>query len=538
MLSKWPIRNKLLLGAALLLVMVATLSASAYYGLYAYRSLVKGLSLRSTELPLASELSSRASNLRVTLSQSHGMREFLGSGVLTDNDSSQGGLVLLGFQSELDAFRDTLDRYRQTLNRNIRQSDLYIQDDGSERETLTRIDDTLRGIDFLKRGETWLLDEQRALSDLIQHVEVLHQLVAELPSHLYDRFLKTQHDVQDKYRTAIVITWVTSIGAAVAFSVFVRLFYRWVFRPLRILIQGSRRVAQGQFDHRIHLDGEDEMSELASAMNNMTARFQAIRDDLDRQVQERTKQVVRSEQLASVGFLAAGVAHEINNPLASIALCGESLESRLSELLDPETEDHQVIHDYLRMIQEEAFRCKQITEKLLDFSRMGDAERQTTDLRELVGGVIDMVHHLGKYRGKQIHFKEGQSVWAWANPQEMKQVSVNLITNALDSLDRGGSVTVDIRAVDNQAQITVVDDGCGMTEEVLKHLFEPFFTRRRGGQGTGLGLSITYRIIADHDGHIEATSDGPGEGSRFVITLPLADRHKIEKEKEHRYQAA
>ena len=86
--------------------------------------------------------------------------------------------------------------------------------------------------------------------------------------------------------------------------------------------------------------------------------------------------------------------------------------------------------------------------------------------------------------------------------------------------------------------MTFADDGCGMTDEVLKHLFEPFFTRRRGGQGTGLGLSITYRIVADHDGHIEATSDGPGKGSRFVITLPLAAQQQGHKENEDRYQAA
>ncbi len=110
-----------------------------------------------------------------------------------------------------------------------------------------------------------------------------------------------------------------------------RLSYRWIFRPLRMLIAGSRRVAAGEFGYRIRLDTDDEMAELAKALNDMTARFQEIRDDLDRQVQERTKQVVRSEQLASVGFLAAGVAHEINNPLASIAMCAESLEGRFRE---------------------------------------------------------------------------------------------------------------------------------------------------------------------------------------------------------------
>ena len=155
------------------------------------------------------------------------------------------------------------------------------------------------------------------------------------PAHLYVRIQQLKEEVHSQYRTWIVLTWVTSISTVLSCSSsFVRLFYSWVFRPLRVLINGSRRVAAGEFSYRILLDTHDEMSELAEAMNDMTARFQAIRDDLDRQVQERTKQVVRSEQLASVGFLAAGVAHEINNPLASIAMCAESLEGRIRELLD------------------------------------------------------------------------------------------------------------------------------------------------------------------------------------------------------------
>jgi signal transduction histidine kinase len=267
------------------------------------------------------------------------------------------------------------------------------------------------------------------------------------------------------------------------------------------------------------------MRELAEAMNAMTERFQEIRDDLDRQVRERTKQVVRSEQLASVGFLAAGVAHEINNPLASIVLCSDSLESRLADLLDRTdgscAADRDVVRSYLDMIQKEAFRCKQITEKLLDFSRTGDPERHHTDLRELVTGVIDMVQHLGRYDKRHITLVDGEPVIAEICPQEMKQVVLNLITNALDSLDPGGTATVAVTSRGANAEIVVTDNGCGMTEEVVRHLFEPFFTRRRNGQGTGLGLSITYRIVEEHNGQITATSDGPGRGSRFNVTLPL-----------------
>ena len=313
---------------------------------------------------------------------------------------------------------------------------------------------------------------------------------------------------------------------------------------MQVLVEASREVAGGTFSHRIRLDTRDELGELAEAMNDMTARFQETRDDLDRQVRERTNQVVRSEQLASVGFLAAGVAHEINNPLASIALCSESLESRLKELLDQtdetqaydvQADDVQVAHDYLQMIQREAFRCKQITEKLLDFARMGDSQRHSTDLRELVAGVIEMVQHLGKFQDKNLELVDGDPVIVKLNAQEFKQVALNLITNGLESLNAGGTVRVWVKHQNQRAQIIIEDDGCGMTEEVRKHLFEPFFTRRRTGQGTGLGLSITYRIVQEHDGHIEVTSDGVGRGSRFVVSLPA--NHST-KENNHRYQAA
>ena len=350
-------------------------------------------------------------------------------------------------------------------------------------------------------------------------------------------------DVRLRYRTWIVLAWVTSLLEALLLCLLGRLFYTWVLQPLHLLIQGSRRVAAGDFGHRIHLSTQDEMAELAGAMNQMTIRFQEVRDDLDSQVRQRTKQVVRNEQLASVGFLAAGVAHEINNPLASIALCSESLENRLHDIIqeddarpdDEHNEEISILRDYLRMIQDEAFRCKEITEQLLDFSRLGDVERQNADLGELVRHVVEMVRHIGKYKEKRIELRVEAPVIGRVNAQEMKQVVLNLLTNALDSTDRGGTITVQLHKSVDQAELIVSDDGCGMTPDVLEHVFEPFFTRRRDGQGTGLGLSISCRIIADHGGHIDAHSDGPGHGSKFRVLLPLADSIK---EYHDRYQAA
>ena len=539
MLSKWPIRVKLFVGLGLLVLVVAILSSSGLYATYAYRNLVASLSWRVMELPVAAVLSQRVGNLRMTLSELQGMRRlgdlqtssFLGTE--HEEEPSRVWWVRAQFSDDLRQLEGTLSDYRSQLESEV-QADLRMADNRPERETVRKIEAALARIHQANRDEDWMLDGVK-VGQLKTELEQLQTLVDELPSHLHHKLGGFRNEVRGQYRTLIVGTWIASISAALLFALFVRLSWQWVLQPLRILIRGSRRVAAGQFDYRIHLDTQDEMSELAEALNDMTARFQDIRDDLDRQVQQRTKQVVRSEQLASVGFLAAGVAHEINNPLASIAMCAESLESRVREILDKDDPQHAVVSNYLRMVQNEAFRCKEITEKLLDFSRTGQANRQNTDIGQLVRGVIGMVGHLGKYQQKQIRFKRNEAVIAPVNAQEIKQVVLNLLTNALDSLDDGGTVRIELRVHCGMAELTFRDDGCGMEPDVLEHVFEPFFTRRRVGQGTGLGLSITYRIVADHGGDIQAESPGPGRGATFRVRLPLVE---TPQEIENQHQAA
>ena len=548
--NHWPIRTKLKLGLGLFLIAILALFGSAVYGLYAYRGLVRSLSARSTELPLASDIQRHVNDLRVILSQATERLEFPGSqqvlaGLISDDvkkrkPSFDMQILRDQYSVKFGDLVESIERYRRRLDLTS-GGDAQLGDDSHERETLTKIDEVLNVLGNedvgAELGDDWLRPTK--VEKIRTQVDQLRTLVAELPTYLHTRLQQLAENVKAQYRTAIIAAWVNLAVAIVLLVISVRGFIRWFAQPLQTLVEGSRRVALGKFDHRITLQTSDEMGELAVAMNNMTARFQEVRDDLDRQVLERTNQVVRSEQLASVGFLAAGVAHEINNPLASIALCSESLDSRIAELLEgadcTANEDVKVVHHYLQMIQKEAFRCKQITEKLLDFARMGDSQRVHTDLRELVSGVIEMVQHLGKHKDKNLELVPGKAVLIEVNAQEIKQVVLNLITNGLESLDPGGTVRVTVEMVDGIGRIVVEDNGCGMSEEVRKHLFEPFFTRRRGGQGTGLGLSITYRIVEEHDGNIEATSAGAGSGSRFVVTLPPANSFK---EKSHRYQAA
>lgn len=532
MLSKWPIGRKVFFVGVLLTVVVGTLAWNAIHGFYAYREMVRSLNRRVPELPMANEFGSAVGELRTRW---YAELDRLSQPRPRDASAPQDESLRCELSDRLAAAKEAFRKYQLTLaDGRESESHLAISDNRQETETTHALAMTLKEIGRLQQDVNWPADPQ-AVRRLTAEFDRLQRLSSRLPTFLHRNIEESMEEARVQYRTLIVLGWVTT-ATTVLLSTWVGcLFYQWIFRPLRKLIAGSRRLSHGEFSYRVQLRTHDEMSELAENMNVMTARFLEIRDDLDRQVAERTQQVVRGEQLASVGFLAAGVAHEINNPLASIAVCAESLLGRLPNVVPEDHPDGKIIRNYLGIIEKEAFRCKEITEKLLDFSRIGDMQRQAAELRELVHDVVDMVRHVGKYHNKRIDVLPGESLFAVVNAREIKQVVLNLITNALDSLDEGGSLRVELVSRQGEAEIVFTDDGCGMNEEVLSHLFEPFFTRRRTGQGTGLGLSISYRIIADHHGTISAKSDGPGRGSQFRVRLPTTNSLK---ETSHRYQAA
>ena len=554
-----PIRNKLLVVGLLVGFTVTLLSASSFLGVYSYRRLVKALSSRASELPQASRLASRVGQLRLSHSRAmaavdlglwaevskrneprielleSGEPDFEERGGRSTTESGLASeemqLVTTSDSSFLQQISETgaaLQDYCQELTAGELDEQPF-GDRSHERDIARRIASELKTIWQLAHEAvaseervsaerlSGLVDEQLVkLTAIGSHLDTLAVLSAKLPTFLQSRMHDLAHEVRGRYRTLIITTWAAALAAVLLLVGLGILTYSWVFRPLRHLGHGSRRIAGGDFGYRIHLETCDEMAELGQALNDMTTRFQEIRDDLDHQVQLRTKEVVRSEQLASVGFLAAGVAHEINNPLASIAMCAESLESRVGNEVDA------VASRYIQLIQSEAFRCKGITEKLLDFSRVGEVRRQATALGALTHDVVDMLRHVGRFSQKTVTICNGPDVLVMANPQEMKQVVLNLLVNALDSIDEDGEVELTVSRDGDEARLVLADNGCGMNEEVLQNLFEPFFTSRMSKKGTGLGLSITHRIISDHDGRIEVRSNGPGCGSTFSVILPVA----------------
>jgi two-component system, NtrC family, sensor kinase len=366
-------------------------------------------------------------------------------------------------------------------------------------------------------GTVPLVSDHSKWQEIIRYmVSASDDLIGSINSDL-ERRVRISHKDRRASRTFVV--WV-AVAGVLLMAALLRSFYFWVFNPVREMQKWAGRVAQGDFEHRIEVHSRDEFEDLATAANETTTRLSDLYGDLERQVNERSRQLVRSERLASLGFLAAGVAHEINNPLASIAFCAEALERRIAELLGRPPAEGETVSKYLKMIQHEAFRCKEITQRLLQFSRGGD-RREPTELGELVQSVLEIAQHLEACQGKRIVFQPAARLTAVVNGQEVTQVILNLVVNALESMGEGGTLLIALGQRGGSAELVFSDTGCGMTAEVLENIFEPFYTTKASGRGTGLGLSISHLIITQHGGEISAASPGPNQGSTFTVRLPL-----------------
>lgn len=531
MLARRTIRTKLMIVLGLMLAVITVLASSAFWGLYRYRWLADGISRQADEIAHVNRLSRSAESIREVgnkLRFLHNEKQLAADASLLPRYSFETAY----FEFELQEFTRILESFKQRTHESHPDQMLFIE----PTQWAASIDALHAQLLRVKAeySRPAITRDDPAMGTLISELNALAAQTEKLTALMHKGMAAFSSDVRGEYRTWISVAWSCAVAAFAMFGILCWLFHSLVVKPFRTLLGGSRLVAAGEYDHRIDLGTGDELSELAGVVNEMTARFQATcvvleneRADLDRQVRDRTREVVQREQLASVGFLAAGVAHEINNPLASIAWSAEALESRLQDVIQGTepvrsiaAEEAEVLGKNLRRIQDEAYRCKGITERLLDFSRLGDVERTHVDICELINDVVAMVGTLGKYRCKTLRADCPGAITALVNGQQIRQVVLNLITNALESVDTDGAVDVRVQQVDSIVRVTVEDNGCGMSEEVLEHLFEPFFTRRRDGTGTGLGLSITHRIVTQHGGKLVAHSDGPGRGARMQLELP------------------
>lgn len=518
MAHRWRLRHKLLLGVTLVVASVGALLAGTIYGLDSYMQTMKTTDSKLAELLKLDELKPVAAGiLSYVPNTQKGPIDLLR---LSTPQEDQVTLARERLAESKRIFADYKLRFEDT-NRRKRDPDPY-----TDTQLIPIVDKTF--VDLEKAIENYaapqgamvskpLSDDKEVRKQYERLLSLIDQLRSEVAGDMYARIGLARRE----YRQAMWIASGSAIAAGVLVLILITLFSGWVFKPIRDLQAGVERVTGQDFSQPIELKSGDELEDLATAFNGMMKRLEETYRDLEQQVEERSRQLVRSERMVSVGFLAAGVAHEINNPLASIAFCAESLETRLADYIQRDPQNTQVVAKYLKMIQQEAFRCKGITAKLLEFSRTGEQRREPTDLSELIQSVLEIAQHLQHCRGKRIVFQPFGRVIALVCGEDIKSVVLNLVVNALESMEEGGTLTITLQSKNNYAEMTFSDTGCGMTAEVLKNLFEPFYTRSRTGKGTGLGLFISHQIIDQHGGQISATSAGPQQGSTFTVRIPL-----------------
>lgn len=490
--------RRLTITNAAFIAAIAVVGGASLRGMIGMRDDVRALMSEHQELRLIDEVSINIAEVMGTLRDDFPNHEFL--------------LPRLALAGE-----------RVQLLLDMQQTEEHARADHMRREDVL-IRQTLSGLESLRQqliNPTAVLQDWRQQSMSAQAARILEGLNA-LAAETLAEVRQSRLQADSTIDRTIVISLSICIVLIVAAILLGLIQYRVVTGPLRRLQAGVRRVADGQFDQTLTTEGDGEFVELAVDFNRMAGELRALYRNLEEKVAQRSRQLVRSERLASVGFLAAGVAHEINNPLGIITTYAE-LSLRDMDAIAPSTAAAQV-RESLEVMREEAFRCKQIIEKLLSLSRMGDGNRGPVPIRKCVDDVVTMVSRLPKFSGRQLTsaLDLPASITVHGNQAEIKQIVLNLVVNAMEAVEPGGHVRVEGHATGELVELLITDDGCGMTPRTIEHVFEPFFTSKpsNGEHGSGLGLSICHAIVESHQGSIAAQSEGPGKGSRFIVRLP------------------
>jgi signal transduction histidine kinase len=292
-----------------------------------------------------------------------------------------------------------------------------------------------------------------------------------------------------------------------------------VVRPLQVMQSATTRVSAGDWEQRIDTSGPREVAALASALNKMTASLASQRD-----------QLIRTEKLASVGQLAAGVAHEIGNPLAAVLGYADILRADAAGEGAPLSAGER--QDALARVKAETQRIHRIIQDLLAYSRPTRDEAVATDPARVLRSAIDLLGPQARFRGVEVVLVPDPDRSPWpsvlASPGRLTQVMVNLLLNAADAMDGKGRVEVTCSRLDGRVRLVFRDQGPGIPPELARKIFDPFFTTKAPGQGTGLGLSISRSIVEAYHGALEledATGGAPEPktGAALAVTLPAAN---------------
>jgi|Deesub1362A_J573_1020465.scaffolds.fasta_scaffold01014_5 signal transduction histidine kinase len=295
----------------------------------------------------------------------------------------------------------------------------------------------------------------------------------------------------------IIYGFVISLGIMLAILGIMRIV---VITPLNKVKEAAIKLARRDYSARVEVDNEDELGELAKVFNSMVE-----------ELKNKEAQVIQSEKMATVGKLAAGIAHQINNPLANIILYSQI---HREDVNDEETKK------VLEIIEEEASLASKVVQGLLDFSRQREFKNETVQVNEVIRKMLNILKPQLQYKNINLELDLDKNLpEIKGDSAKLLDAFINIATNAIDAMKEGGKLSIRTYKSDGKVVVEIADTGVGIPDEHLSKIFDPFFTTKEVGKGTGLGLYITYSVIEKHDGEIEVKSR-VGEGTTFKIYLP------------------
>jgi two-component system NtrC family sensor kinase len=335
---------------------------------------------------------------------------------------------------------------------------------------------------------------------------------------------------------------ISGVVSVIVLSFLLSLFLtRFVNRPIDKLLAATKTAAHGDLNQTVGVRSHDELGELAGSFNNMISELKRSRDaieewtqTLEHRVQERTQelqqvqdQLIRAGKMAAIGELAAGVAHEINNPLTGVLTFSSLMLKKVDESHPWKKDLENIVH--------QTTRCRNIVRGLLDFARQRKPDKKEWDIHTLLEQTLTLVEKQAPFQNVKIakEFKTDIPM-LFVDGDQIQQVFMNIVLNAADAMGgNGGTLTIKTDLMDGMARVSFTDTGCGMSKEHLSKLFAPFFTTKETGRGTGLGLAISYGIVQSHNGDIEVESE-VGKGSTFRVKLPVESGKEAAPGKEQR----
>ncbi|MBW2310519.1 MAG: cache domain-containing protein [Deltaproteobacteria bacterium] len=436
-----------------------------------------------------------------------------------------GGRLLNRSTEIVDTVRDTVFKQEIYKGRSIGtatifQNDLRISTNvmtpEGKRAIGTRVSKEVKD-KVLTEGELWT-DRAFVVSDwYITAYEPIEDILGKRVGMLYVGVLEEKYvDMRTNALTVLVLIVVAGMALAIWLGYFLE---KKIMGPVHRLIQASQKVSEGNLAPEIDPISRDEIGVLQKTFKDM---MESLKERDRRRREESESRLLQSEKQASVGRLAAGVAHEINNPLTGV-LTFTRLLLRRKDITDD-------ARSHLEKIAESTVRVKKIVQGLLDFSRQTTLDKEPTDINRLARTTIEQMENQALIRGVNLTFNPGENLpTIILDRGQFQGVILNIILNALDATERGGSITVStgisVSASDagkRGVEISISDTGCGIPPENLDKLFDPFFTTKEVGQGTGLGLTVSYGIVQRHGGTIRVQSE-VGRGTTFTIWIPVEE---------------